>query len=173
MATVAAHPQKTVLQATAFEISLELPIDVCGQFPTLCRQLGLERRIVFVDQLIKQGALRAVALVTRRTDTRTGFPASRQLRHDRVPAMLSNDLKKTHPIHSTLSNKSRLQRAPSVLALDIVTQRRTSETRCNGVQFRCALGTCANLGLALAYPSTLILLISLIGSAGRVPPYAI
>ena len=32
-------------------------------------------------------AVRAVALVTRRTDTATGFPASRQLRHDRAPAM--------------------------------------------------------------------------------------
>ena len=46
--------------------------------PALCPQVRLERRVVFLNELIKEGALRAVALYTRRTATRTGFPACRQ-----------------------------------------------------------------------------------------------
>jgi len=47
----ATYPQNILLEATAFEVSLELPIYVRWQFPALCRQLGLEHRIVFFEHL--------------------------------------------------------------------------------------------------------------------------
>jgi len=89
MATVAAHPQKTVLETPALEVFLELLLNISRQVRALRRQVRLERGIVFLDELIKEGALRAVTHIRRRADTRTGFPASRKRQHDRILAKLS------------------------------------------------------------------------------------
>jgi len=60
---LAAHPQETLLEPAALEVILELLLDIPRQGPTLLRQVGLERGIVFLDKLIKEGALRAMAHV--------------------------------------------------------------------------------------------------------------
>jgi hypothetical protein len=77
MTAVTAHPQETVLETTASEVILELPLDIPRQLRTLCCQLGEENRVVFFDNLVKEGALRTMARVTKRAAARTGFPASR------------------------------------------------------------------------------------------------
>jgi hypothetical protein len=66
MACITAHPQETVLEAPASEVILELLLDIPGQGPTLCRQMGLERGVVFFDKLVKEDLFRAVALVPHR-----------------------------------------------------------------------------------------------------------
>ena len=58
MATVAAHPPKTVLETPALVVLLELLPHISGQVRALRRQVRLERGIVFLDELIKEGALR-------------------------------------------------------------------------------------------------------------------
>jgi len=58
MAGLAAHPQEAMHQAPAL-------------------QVRLERRVVFVYELIKESALRAMAHIRRCGDTRAGFPANR------------------------------------------------------------------------------------------------
>jgi len=88
MAALATHPQKATFKATEFEVSPKLPLKIRRQFRALCRQVGLERRVVFLNELIKEGALWAVAHVRLRADSRTGLPASCHRHHDRVPAML-------------------------------------------------------------------------------------
>ena len=37
---VAAHPQKTVLETTAFEVTLKFPLNISRQLRTLYRQMG-------------------------------------------------------------------------------------------------------------------------------------
>jgi hypothetical protein len=78
-----------MLEAAALEVVLELLLDIRRQGRALRRQVGLEGGIVFLDKLVKEGAFRAMACVARRTDTRTGFPASRQRQHDRILARSS------------------------------------------------------------------------------------
>jgi hypothetical protein len=46
--------------------------------------VGLERGIVFLDKLVKEGAFRAMALVETRTSARTGVLASRRRASRRV-----------------------------------------------------------------------------------------
>jgi hypothetical protein len=77
VAAIAAHSQETVFETAASEVVLELPLDILRQCPALCRQMGHEIGVVFFDDLVKKGALRAMARVHRRANTRTGFPASR------------------------------------------------------------------------------------------------
>ena len=77
MTGVAAHPQEAVLKAAALEVIPELLLNIPRQDRALRRQVSLEGGIVFLDKLIKESALRAMARVHRRADTRTGFPASR------------------------------------------------------------------------------------------------
>jgi hypothetical protein len=67
MAAVATHPQEPVLETPALEVVLEFLLDISGQGIVLHRQMRLERGIVFLDDLIKEGALRAVALMRRHT----------------------------------------------------------------------------------------------------------
>jgi hypothetical protein len=74
---VATHPQKTVLEAAALEVCLELPLDIAGQRRTPRRQLRLEFGIVFFNKLVKEGAFRPMPRVNERSNTRTGFPADR------------------------------------------------------------------------------------------------
>lgn len=81
-----------MLEAAAREVGLELLLDVRRQSRTPRREMRLERRIVFFSELIKEGALRAVARVDRRSNARTGFPASSQWQHDRVLAKSSCDV---------------------------------------------------------------------------------
>jgi len=78
MAAVATHPQKAVLETPALEVVLEFLLHIPRQVRALRRQMRLERGIVFLDELIKEGALGAVARIRRRAATRTGFPASRR-----------------------------------------------------------------------------------------------
>ena len=86
---VATHPQETILEPAALEVVVELLLDIRRQGRTLSCQVGLERGIVFLHKLVKEGAFWAMACVARRTDTRTGFPASRQRQHDRILARSS------------------------------------------------------------------------------------
>jgi len=88
MATIAADPQETVLETPALEVLLELLLHIPRQGRALCGQMCLERGIVFLNKLIKEGALRAVAHIRRRTCARPGFPASRRRQHDRILAKL-------------------------------------------------------------------------------------
>ncbi|MFT4562267.1 MAG: hypothetical protein ACI9BW_002011 [Gammaproteobacteria bacterium] len=77
MATVTTYPQEAILKATACKVILELALDIPRQCASLRRQVDLERRIVFFDKLVKEGAFRAVAFIARRSNARTGFHASR------------------------------------------------------------------------------------------------
>ena len=54
------------------------------------RQLRFERRLVLLDQLIKEGVLRAMAHIHRRADIGTGVPGSRHLLDARVIARLAS-----------------------------------------------------------------------------------
>jgi hypothetical protein len=89
MAALAAHPQETVLQSPALQVVLEFLLDIPRQEGALGRQLGLERGVVFLDKLVKEGLFRAVALVASRPTAGTGFPATRQRQHDRILAISS------------------------------------------------------------------------------------
>ena len=75
MTSIAAHAQETMLETPALEVFLELLLNISRQGIALRRQVRLERRIVFLNELIKNGALGAVAHIRRHVDTR----ASRQL----------------------------------------------------------------------------------------------
>jgi len=89
MAALAPHAQKSMFKAAAFEVLVELALDIPWQCASLRRQVDLERRIVFFDRLVKEGTFRAMAFIARRSNARTGFPASRQRQHVRILAKLS------------------------------------------------------------------------------------
>jgi len=82
-------PHETALQTAAFEVILEFPLDIPRQYRALCWQMGHESGVVFFDKLVKEGALRTMARVTKRAAARTGFPASRLRQHDRILASSS------------------------------------------------------------------------------------
>src|SRR5690554_850500 len=63
MTTVAAHPQETVLQATAFQEVVKLPLDVGRKFLTLRFHQVTEHRIVLCNDLVKKRLLGPVALI--------------------------------------------------------------------------------------------------------------
>jgi hypothetical protein len=77
MATIAADAEKAVLETAALEVLLELLLDIRRQAPALGRQVRFERGVIFLNELRKEGALRAMAFVDRPTSARPGFPASR------------------------------------------------------------------------------------------------
>ena len=66
MAAVAMHPQKPVIETPALEVIVELLLHITRQVRALRRQVRLERGIVFLNELIKEGALGAVAHIRRR-----------------------------------------------------------------------------------------------------------
>ncbi len=68
MAGLAAHPQEPVLAAPAFEVFIELPLDIPRQCASLSHQMRLERGVVFFDELIQEGPFWAMARVERRAD---------------------------------------------------------------------------------------------------------
>ena len=90
MTGAAANSKKTMLEASTLEVALELLLHISGQGVALRRQVRLERRVVFLDDLLEEGALRPMAHIRRRAPARTGFPASRQWLHARVPASVDS-----------------------------------------------------------------------------------
>ena len=78
-----------MLKAAAFEVGLELALDVARQYGSLRCKVSLERGIVVLDKLIKEGTFRAMACIGRRANARTGFPASGQRQHIRILAKSS------------------------------------------------------------------------------------
>jgi hypothetical protein len=74
MAALATHPWKTVFETAALEVSLELLCHIPRQRRALDRQLRLERRVVILNELIKEGAFRAVAHVRRRAHSPNWLP---------------------------------------------------------------------------------------------------
>jgi hypothetical protein len=83
---IAAHAQKAVLEAPACEVGLELLRNVRGEVGALGSQVRLERRVAFLDDLIEERPLRAVAHISRGSDAQLGFRASRQRQHVRILA---------------------------------------------------------------------------------------
>lgn len=77
MTGVAAYSQKAVLETPALEVVLELLLHIPRQICALRQKLRFECGVVFLDELIEKGSLRAVAHVWRRAAARTGFLASR------------------------------------------------------------------------------------------------
>ena len=80
-----------------------LPLFIDVGFRLRLKPLRLEYRVVLFDKLVKEGPFRTMALVSNTAFTLTGFPASRHLQHDRVPAMwmslsLPNDLESSTEI---------------------------------------------------------------------------
>jgi hypothetical protein len=59
-----------MFQPAALEVVFEFPLDIAGQAATLRFQVGLERRIVFLDKLVKEGAFRASAFEVNRVFSR-------------------------------------------------------------------------------------------------------
>jgi hypothetical protein len=52
IATLAPHAQKSMFKAAAFEVLVELALDIPRQCASVRRQVDLEPRIVFFDKLI-------------------------------------------------------------------------------------------------------------------------
>ena len=67
MAGVTTHPQEAMFQTAAFQVVLEFPPNIPWQFRPMCGQLGHERRIVLIYQLVEQRLLWAMAFVTMTT----------------------------------------------------------------------------------------------------------
>ena len=63
-----------MFKAPAFEVALELVLDIARQCASLRRQVGLERGTVVFNKLVKESAFRAMAFVDRRGNAGTGFP---------------------------------------------------------------------------------------------------
>jgi len=78
-----------MLETPALEVYVTLLSHIPRQVPALRRQMRLECGIVFLDELIKEGALRAATQIRWRAATRTGFPVSRRRQHDRILAIQS------------------------------------------------------------------------------------
>jgi len=85
VAALAAHPQEPVFQSAAFEIILELPLDIPRHYPALLRQMGSERWVVLFNNPIEKGLLGTVALVTASIPLRRGRPGRRRVGHDPHP----------------------------------------------------------------------------------------
>jgi len=73
------------------------------QHLALGRPLRFECGIGLFDKLVKESPFRAMAFVFDQATILTGFPASRHLQHDRVPAMwlslsLPNDFESSREI---------------------------------------------------------------------------
>ena len=71
---LAAHPQQSVLQTAAFQVILELALDIRRQVPALRRQMGGKYRLVLFDNPVEKGLLDLVALVTASIPIPGGTP---------------------------------------------------------------------------------------------------
>jgi hypothetical protein len=80
MAGVATHPQKSVLEATALEVSLEFLLHIVRQGPALPGQELDERRVVLRNDALEQRVLGPVARVAPRA-RRPGARCRRGLTH--------------------------------------------------------------------------------------------
>ncbi len=85
MAGLATHPQKAVLQASAFEIRLELPLHVVRQRPARPGHVFNEPRVVLLDDPVEQGLLGPVTLVSGGAPWRVGTPCRRGARQGPRP----------------------------------------------------------------------------------------
>jgi len=85
VARLAAQPQEPVLQTAAFQVIVELPLDIVRQFPTLLRQMGDERRVMLFDDPIEKGLLGPMALVTTNATHLAGSPCPSVVGHDPRP----------------------------------------------------------------------------------------
>ncbi len=85
---MAAIAREALLETAIFEVILDLLLGIRRQIGTLRHPVRLERRVVFHNELINEGAYRAMARIHRRADTRAGIPASRQRQHARIVARL-------------------------------------------------------------------------------------
>jgi hypothetical protein len=66
-----------VLEAAALEVGFEFLLNIRRQGRAPCRQMLLERREVFLNDLIEKGALRAAAHIQRHIHTVAGsLPAA-------------------------------------------------------------------------------------------------
>lgn len=74
MTTSAVHPQEPVLKATALQLTFEFLCDIPRQSEILRLKVLLEWRAVFVNDLVREGALRVAAHLNRHTQAQTGFP---------------------------------------------------------------------------------------------------
>jgi len=63
VAGVAAYSQNGVFETAAFEVVVKLALHITCHFPASLRQMGSERRVVFLDDPIEQGLLGTVAFV--------------------------------------------------------------------------------------------------------------
>ena len=81
MARLAAHPQKAMLQPAIFQKLFEFPLHIARQFPALLRHQRCGRRVILSDDLIEQGLLWAMALITARIPIPAGHPG-RHMGHD-------------------------------------------------------------------------------------------
>jgi len=88
MACVVAHAQKAVFKPAAFEVIVELPLDIARQFPALLRQMGGEPRIMLFDDPIEKGLLGPVALVITGATHLASSPCPSVVGHDPRPAIL-------------------------------------------------------------------------------------
>ncbi len=86
VAALAAHPQEAVPQSAAFEITLELLLDIPRHYPAaLLHQMGTEYLVMLFDNPIEKGLLGTVAPVTTRTPLPGGRPGRRRVGHDPHP----------------------------------------------------------------------------------------
>ena len=65
-----------MLKAAALEVTLKLLLNIPRQIGFLRFEVLLERRVIFVNDLIEERPLRAVAHIDPCTHVQTGFPAS-------------------------------------------------------------------------------------------------
>ncbi len=112
MTGFAAVPQKPVPETPALEVIVELLLHITRQVRALRRQVRLERGIVFPDELVREGALGAVAHIRRRADIRTGLPASRRRQHHRILAKSSCGIGYQAEAVALANSTQKLQVAP-------------------------------------------------------------
>jgi len=87
MAGLAAHPQKAVFQPTTFQKFFKFPLHISRQFLSLLCHERCERRVLLVNDLIEQGLLGPVTLVTTSILVPAGHPG-RHMRHDPLPCVI-------------------------------------------------------------------------------------
>ena len=100
VAILTSDTQEAMLKTTAFEVILEFAPDVIRQYLAFGVPLSLENGILFFDKLVKEGPLRAMALVSKSAGGGTGLPAKQQLQHDRVLAVSLPRLTPVAPCHN-------------------------------------------------------------------------
>ena len=84
VAGLATHAQKPMFEVAAFEVILELALDIRQQRCAVRGHPVGERRVVRIDELVEACGLRAVAFIANSATGRAGILAG--LGHDRVLA---------------------------------------------------------------------------------------